>query len=68
MDAKQYEADIQYKGSFITECSFDNNIIDAVTNCELTHQITVSVSEQIPVDDLTKKLHMLGLFLKALIR
>ena len=39
MDAKQYEADIQYKGSFITECSFDNNIIDAVTNCELTHQI-----------------------------
>ena len=53
MDAKQYEADIQYKGSFITECSFDNNIIDAVTNCELTHQITVSVSEQIPVDDLT---------------
>ena len=55
MDAKQCEADIQYKGSFITECSFDNNIIDAVTNCSLTHQISVSVSEQIPCEDANKK-------------
>ena len=65
MDAKQYEADIQYKGSFITECSFDNNIIDAVTNCELTHQITVSASEQIPVDDLTKKAAYVRLILEG---
>ena len=65
MDAKQYEADIQYKGSFITECSFDNNIIDAVTNCELTHQITVSVSEQIPVDDLTEKAAYVRLILEG---
>ena len=55
MDAKQFEADIQYLGSFITECSFDNNIIDAVTQCELTHQLSVSISEQIPIDDPSKK-------------
>ena len=55
MDAKQYEADIQYKGSFITECSFENNIIDAVTDCELTHQLSVSVSDQISCSDPSKK-------------
>lgn len=50
MDAKQFEADIQYLGSFLTECSFDNNIIDAVSQCELTHQLSVSISEQVPID------------------
>lgn len=55
MDAKQCESDIQYRGSFITECSFENNIIDAVTNCSLTHQISVSVSELIPCEEPNKK-------------
>ena len=55
MDAKQFEADIQYLGSFLTECSFDNNIIDAVSQCELTHQLSVSISEQVPIDDPSKK-------------
>lgn len=55
MDAKQCESDIQYRGSFITECSFENNVIDAVTNCSLTHQISVSVSEQIPYKESNKK-------------
>ena len=55
MDAKQCESDIQYRGSFITECSFENNIIDAVTNCSLTHQISVSVSAQVPCEDPNKK-------------
>lgn len=55
MDANQYEADIQYKGSFVTECSFDNNIINAVTDCELTHQLSVSVSEQVHCSNQSKK-------------
>lgn len=55
MDSKQFEADIQYLGSFLTECSFNNNIIDAVSQCELTHQLSVSISEQVPIDDPSKK-------------
>ena len=51
MDAKQYEADLQYKGSFITECSFENNLIDAVAHAVLSHQIAVSVSELVPCND-----------------
>ena len=62
MDAKQFEADIQYLGSFLTECSFDNNIIDAVSQCELTHQLSVSISEQV-----LRRLLMSGSFLTAFI-
>ena len=49
MDSKQFEADIQYLGSFLTECSFNNNIIDAVSQCELTHQLSVSIMRKISV-------------------
>ena len=65
MDSKQFEADIQYLGSFLTECSFNNNIIDAVSQCELTHQLSVSISEQLMI--LLRRLLMSGSFLTAFI-
>ena len=50
MNASQHNADIQYKESFITECSITNNVINMGTGAVLKHELEVSVSEPIPSD------------------
>ena len=64
---KAVEADIQYLGSFLTECSFNNNIIDAVSQCELTHQLSVSIVSKFQLMILLRRLLMSGSFLTAFI-
>ena len=50
MNASQHNADIQYKESFITECSITNNVINMGTGAVLKHELEVSVSEPISRD------------------
>ena len=47
MGAAQHNADIQYKESFITECSITNNVIDTGKNAVLNHEVEVLVSDQV---------------------
>ena len=55
MGAAQHNADIQYKESFITECSITNNVIDTGKNAVLNHEVEVLVSDQVPSDSPDEK-------------
>ena len=52
--------DIQYKESFITECSITNNVIDTGKNAVLNHEVEVLVRHQVPKCSPTKRLPMSG--------
>ena len=68
MGAAQHNADIQYKESFITECSITNNVIDTGKNAVLNHEVEVLVSDQVPSNSPDEKAAYVRLILMETIR
>ena len=66
MGAAQHNADIQYKESFITECSITNNVIDTGKNAVLNHEVEVLVSDQVPSNSPDEKAAYVRLILDGL--
>ena len=56
MNVNQFSANIQYKNSFITECSITNNLLDIGEDAVLKTDVKVAVSKLSLSDDEKEKL------------
>lgn len=54
MNLNEFSANIQYENSVITECNFENNILDIGLDAELQTDVQVAVSTPVS-DDATQK-------------
>lgn len=56
MNVNEFSANIQYKNSFITECTITNNLLDIGDDAVLKTDVKVAVSKLSLSDDETEKL------------
>ena len=56
MNVNEFSANIQYKNSFITECTITNNLLDIGDDAVLKTDVKVAVSNLSLSDDETEKL------------